>query len=57
MSIIFALIIAVVIVVAVFIAIDYFAAAGGGNPRLWLLLKGLVVLAAVFYFLQRYGIV
>ncbi len=49
-------VVAVVIVIGIFIAIDLFAGAGG-DPRLWNLLKGLVVLIAVVAVLQRSGVV
>ena len=50
------LIIAVAIVIALFVAIDYFSAGLGGDARLWYLLKGLVVLAALALVLQRTGV-
>jgi len=57
MNTIILIVIAVAIVIALFIAIDYFAAAAGGDARLWLLLKGLVVIGALVYVLRRTGAV
>lgn len=51
------IIVAVLIVAVLFIALDYFAAAVGGDARLWLLLKGLIVLVALLLVLQRAGVV
>lgn len=54
-SLLVLLIIAVVIVIVLFMAIDYFARSGG-DARLWMALKGLVVLAALVIVLQRAGV-
>lgn len=51
------IVVAIVIVIVLFIAIDYFAAAVGGDGRLWLLLKGVIVLLALLFVLQRSGVV
>lgn len=57
MSILIVLVIAIVIVIVLFIALDYFAGAMGGDGRLWLALKGLIVLIALLFVLQRAGFV
>ena len=51
------IIVAVVVVIVLFIALDYFASAAGGDARLWLLAKGLIVLLALVLVLQRTGVV
>lgn len=55
LSIFFVLILAVVIVAVLFVATDYFSAGIGGDARLWLVLKGLIILAALGLVLQHYG--
>lgn len=57
MSLLIAIVVAVVIVIVLFIAIDYFARAAGGDSRLWVLLKGVVVLVALLMVLNRAGVV
>lgn len=56
LSLLITLAVAVVIVIVLFIAIDFFAQAAGGDSRLWLALKGLVVIIALVMFLQRTGV-
>ena len=53
------IILAIVVVAVLFIAVDYIAGAAGAkvDGRLWMLLKGLIVLAALLYVLQRQGVV
>ncbi len=51
------IILAIIVVVVLFIALDYIASAVGGDGRLWMLIKGLIVLAALLYVLQRQGVV
>lgn len=57
LSLLITIAVAIAIVVALFIAIDYFARAAGGDSRLWLLLKGVVVIIALVMVLQRTGVV
>lgn len=51
------IIVAVVIVIVLFVALDYFARAIGGDVRLWLVLKGVIVLLALLLVLQRSHVV
>lgn len=55
-SLLITIAVAIAIVVVLFIAIDYFASAVGGDSRLWLLLKGVVVIIALVMVLQRTGV-
>lgn len=57
MSALILIAVAIVIVIVLFIAMDYFAGAIGGDGRLWLALKGLVVIIALVFVLQRTGYV
>jgi hypothetical protein len=57
LDLILLIIVAVVIVLVLFVALDYFAKAIGGDGRLWMLLKGLIVVAALVLVLQRSGVV
>ena len=56
MSLILLIAFVLVAVILLFIATDFFASAIGGDPRLWQALKGVIVLLALFYVLQRAGI-
>lgn len=55
-SLLLTLVVAIVIVVFLFVAIDYFSSAIGGDGRLWLLLKGLIVLVALVLVVQQTGV-
>ena len=57
MNILILLLIAIVVVIVLFIALDYFASAIGGDGRLWLVMKGIIVLIALLYVLNRSGFV
>jgi hypothetical protein len=57
MGLILYIVLALIVVIVLFVALDYFARAAGGDVRLWLLLKGVVVLLALLLVLERAGLV
>lgn len=56
LSLLIMLVVAVVIVILLFVAIDNFAGGIGGDGRLWLVLKGVILLLAVAYVLHSQGV-
>ena len=57
MSLILTIFVIVVIAILLILAVDYLAGAAGGDGRLYLLLKALIVLGAALVVMQKAGVV
>ena len=57
MSILLTIFAVIVIAILLILAVDYLAGAAGGDGRLYLLLKALIVIGAALYVLSKLGVV